>query len=247
MPHFSGRPVGVGAAFYSSTDPTTAGSPLMPLNCAVESKDGRRFRWCKAGASDLVAGNVIQSSAFLTNHTVMGVTATPIGATSLVVTPGATAGAANLYAEGYIAISITPGLGYTYQVSSHAAITASTAFTLNLVPSEPIQVALTTSSKVDLIANPYQNVIQFPVTTATGKLVGVAPYIISANQNGWLATWGPCAVLNKGTTGAGLAVGVPGTVAGGVVIFAAATTALVGELMQTGVDASSNLVFLRID
>lgn len=252
MPNFSSVPVGAGVPFYSSTDPTLSTSPLLPLGSPVEVRDGRRFRWCKAGASDLVAGNTIQSAAFLTNHTVMAV-ATPsatlggrLGDTFVSVTPGATTGAANLYAEGFASISITPGLGYTYKVSSHLAIASSTAFIINLDPADPIQVALTSSSKVDLIHNPYQNVIQFPVTTATGALVGVAGYIVSASQNGWLQTWGPCAVLNKGTTGVGLMVGAPGSVAGGVVIFAAATTSLVGNMMQTGVDASCNLVNLRI-
>lgn len=253
MPNFSARPVGAGAAFGQNTDPTSNSTAvLLPLGTPVESRDGRMWRWCRAGAVDLVAGNTIQSSAFLTNHTVMAVS-TPtaalggrIGDTYITVTPGATAGAANLYAEGFVYSSVTPGLGFTYQVSSHAAITSSVAFQLNLMPSDPFIVAVSSSSKLDLIAHPYQNVVQFPVTTATGTLVGVAPYIITATFNGWLQTVGPCAVLNKGTTGAGLAVGSPGSVAGGVVIFAAATTSLVGTLMQTGVDASANLVNLRI-
>lgn len=252
MPNFSGRPVGAGAPFGQNTDPTLASSYLLPLGTPVETRDGRMFRWCRAGAVDLVAGNTIQSSAFLTNHTAMAV-GTPtaalggrLGDAYVTVTPGATAGAANLYAEGFITASVTPGLGFTYQVSSHAAITSSVAFQVNLMPSDPFLVALTSSSKLDLLAHPYQNVIQFPVTTATGTLVGVAPYIISATFNGWLQTVGPCGTLNKGTTGAGLAVGAPGSVAGGVVIFAAATTSLVGTIMQTGVDASSNMVHLRI-
>jgi hypothetical protein len=252
MPNFSSRPVGAGVPYYSTTDPTVNTSPLLPLGTPVEVRDGRMFRWCMVGASDLVAGNTIQSSAFLTNHTAMAI-ATPtaalggrLGDTFVNVTPGATAGAANLYAEGFMTVSVTPGLGYTYKVDHHPAITSSTAFNVYLDPADPIQIALTSSSKVDLIAHPYQNVIQFPITTATGTLVGVAGYIIKATQNGWLQTQGPCAVLNKGTTGAGLLVGAPGSVAGGVVVFAAATTTLAGHIMQTGVDASCNLVHLRI-
>jgi hypothetical protein len=80
-------------------------------------------------------------------------------------------------------------------------------------------------------------------------VAGVAPYIISASQNGWLQSVGPCAVLNKGVTIVGGSVGSPGSVAGGVVIFttgATGATCYVGEIMCTGVDASSNLVNLRI-
>ena len=255
MPIFTSRVQGIGASGYSSTDPTDLGKTaiLLNLGTVVESRDGRMWRWCKAGASDLVAGNTIQAPAFLTNHTVMGV-ATPtaalggrLGDTYVSVTPGATAGAANLYAEGFASVSVTPGLGYTYQISSHLAITSSTAFVLNFMPSDPIQIALTASSKIDVIHNPYQNVIQCPVTTLTGRLVGVASYIITAAQNGWVQTRGPAGVLNKGTTGVGLGVGSPGSAAGAVVVFAAATTAYVGEIMQTGVDAAANLVYLKID
>lgn len=253
MPQFSARAVGV-PAFGTNTDPTSATtSILLPLGAVAETRDGRVFRWAKAGAADLVAGNTIQSAAFLTNHTVMGIS-TPtaalggrLGDTYVTATPGATAGAANLYAEGWMAVSITPGLGYTYQVSSHAAITSSVAFQINLMSSDGFIVALTSSSKVDLVHNRFQNVIQFPVTTQTGSLAGVAPYIITTAQNGWLQTKGPCAVLNKGTTAVGLTVGCPGSVAGGCVVFAVATTALLGHIMQTGVDASSNLVDLCVD
>jgi hypothetical protein len=254
MPQFSARAIGV-PAFGTNTDPTSATtSILLPLGAVAETRDGRVFRWAKAGSTaDLVAGNTIQSAAFLTNHTAMAI-ATPtatlggrLGDTFVNVTPGNTGGAANLYAEGWMTVSVTLGLGYTYQVSSHAAITASTAFNVNLMASDGFFVALNSSSKVDLIHNRFQNVIQFPITTQTGSLSGVAPYIITASQNGWLQTKGPCAVLNKGTTAVGLTVGCPGSVAGGCVVFAVATTALLGHIMQTGVDASCNLVNLCVD
>src|SRR5260370_1203187 len=107
MPLFTSRGVAVGAQDWINTDPTLAASYLLPLGNVAECRDGRIFRWCRAGAVDLVAGNVIQASAFLTNHTVMAI-ATPtavlggrVGDKFVNVTPGATAGAANLYAEGY--------------------------------------------------------------------------------------------------------------------------------------------------
>ena len=39
-----------------------------PLGFRVQTKDGRVFRYCQAGASDLVAGNVEQSAAPIANH-----------------------------------------------------------------------------------------------------------------------------------------------------------------------------------
>ena len=247
MPQFSARVVGAGAQGYSNTDPTNVNlGILLPLGTIVEGTDGRAWRWCKAGTSDLVAGNTIQSSAIITAHLANTPPVTAIGATSFSYTPGATAGAANLYAEGYLQVDTAPGNGYTYQVSGHAAITASTAFTLYLMPKDPLQIAISATSRVGLVAHPYQNVIQFPATTATGTLVGVAPYIITAAYNGWLQTYGACSVLQSDTTAAGLSMGAPSGTAGATVAYAAATTTLLGNMMQLAASAKNNFVYLRI-
>lgn len=247
MPNFSARSLGSGASGFNSSDPTAVNTAiLLPLGTIVETKNGRAYRWCKAGASDLVAGNTIQSSAIIANHLANTPPVVALGATSFSYTPGATAGAANLYAEGYLQVDTTPGNGYTYGIAGHPAITSAVAFTLTLNADDPIQIALTASSRVGLVANPYQNVIQFPATTATGTLVGVATYIITAAQNGWLHVWGPCSVLQSDTTAVGLMVGAPGGTAGAAVAFAAATTTKLGPMMQTAVSTKNNFVFVRI-
>lgn len=213
-----------------------------------ETRDGRRFRYCQAGASALVVGDVIQSAAVVANHINCSVTATALGATSIAVTPGATAGAANLYADGYAVISTTPGLGYSYEIDRHAAISSSTEFTLYLKADSAIQVALTTSSKLDLQINPYKNVIQTPATTLTGAVVGVAVYPIVAGEYGWIQTKGPGAVLVAGTPGAGLCCVVPASAAGAVIVdSAAAAFNHVGYLLQTGVDAKVKACMININ
>ena len=234
-------PVIAGQELFSSSS-----TPKHNLGERVTDGFGRKFRYVKAGASALVVGNTIQGPAEIADHYGMAPTATAIGATSVTVTPGATAGAANLYSGGWLMVDTTPGLGYAYPVDSHLAITASTAFVVNLAL--PIEVALTTSSRVTLVSNPYKNVIQAPVTTLTGVVVGVAVYPIAAGEYGWVQTGGPACVLNKGTTGPGLAVVVPGTVAGGVVIDGAASaTPVIGMMMVTGVDAKALPILLTID
>jgi hypothetical protein len=206
------------------------------------------FRYCKAGAADLVVGNVIQAPAQDTAHQQLTPAAAAIGATSFTATLGASAAAANLYAEGWAIIDTTPGLGYAYPISGHAAVLSSGVITLNLPADSPIQVALTTSSRVSLQRNPYAGVIQSPVTTLTGAVVGVAVYPITANQFGWIQTHGPAAVLVAGTPGVGLAVVVPGTAAGCVVVDGAASaTKVVGSMMVTGVDGKVQAVLLNIN
>ncbi len=245
MPNLSNRDVLLGQNMWVSS-----ATQQHPLGTRGVTPDGRVFRYAKAGASDLVAGNCLQSPAVITTHLANTPPAVSAGATSFQYTPGATAGAANLYAEGYLQVDTTPGNGYTYTVKDHPAITASTAFTLNLDADDPVQVALTTSSRVGLLANPYNGVIQFPVTTATGILVGVAAYVIAAGEYGWIQTWGPCSVLINGTPALGAAVVSPSaTTAGSVDVITTTnlvTAQIVGNMCQVGVSTKDNFVWLKV-
>jgi hypothetical protein len=242
MPNLTCDPVGSAGQLWSSS-----ATQEHQLGSRFVSRDGRVFRYCKAGAADLVVGNVIQAPAQDTAHQQLTPAAAAIGATSFTATLGASAAAANLYAEGWAIIDTTPGLGYAYPISGHAAVLSSGVITLNLPADSPIQVALTTSSRVSLQRNPYAGVIQAP-TTLTGAVVGVAVYPITAAQYGWIQTHGPGAVLVAGTPGVGLAVVVPGSAAGAVVIDGAASaTKVVGSMMVTGVDGKVQAVLLNIN
>ena len=226
---------------------TSSSTQLHPLGTRAYTTDGRRYRYAQAGAVNLVAGTLIQGAAPIANHLALAAPAVAIGATSFTFTPGATAGAANLYAEGYLQVDVTPGAGYTYQVSGHPAIASSTAFTLEL--KDAIQVALTSTSRLGLMPNPYKNVIK-TLTTITAKVVGVAGYIITATEYGWLNTWGACSVLINGTPAITAPVINGGTTAGSVDVWTAAaqpTANLVGAMMQVGVSTKYNFVFLEID
>jgi hypothetical protein len=227
---------------------TSSSTQLHPLGTKAETRDGRRFRYGQVGAVATVAGSLYQGAVPLANHLANTPPAVAVGATSFSYTPGATAGAANLYAEGYLQVDTTPGEGYTYQVASHAAITASTAFTLYL--RDPIQVALTTSSRVGLMPNAYKNVVVTP-TTNTAKVVGVAPTVLAISEYGWLQTRGPASVLINGTPGITAPVANSGTTAGAVDVWTTAAAAVavtpVGYMMQVGVSTKLNFVFLTID
>lgn len=219
-----------------------------PLGTWAKKNDGRVFKYCQAGASDLVAGNLLQSAAPIANHLARTAPVVAVGATSFSFTPGATAGAANLYAEGYLQVDtgVANENGYTYGISGHAAITSSTAFTLNLV--DPIIIALSASSTVGIVHNWFKNVIQNP-TTQTAATAGVATYIISTTKYGWIQTWGPCSVLINGTPGVGVGI-VPGATTAGSVdvatVAAEVNTREIGVMMQVGVSTKNNFVMLKI-
>lgn len=222
-------PIALGpGAFTASASPSH-----IPGQKGVD-RFGRIYRYVKAGASALVAANAVQAPAQITAHTTCAVTATAVGATSVVVTLGAVAAAENLYKFGTLTVDTTPGEGYDYAIEYHAAVASSGALTATLAKDTPIQVALTTSSKVTLTPNLYQGVIQAPVTTLTGPVVGVAVYPITALYYGWIGVKGKFATLVGGTTGPGLGVVVPGTSAGMVVIDGAASaTPVVGVMCVT--------------
>ncbi len=241
MGQLTSDPMGAGQELFSSS-----ATPAHRLGEKFTDAKGRIFRYVKAGASALVAGNVVQSAAEIADHYGCTVPVTAIGATQITVTPGATGGAANLYSQGWACIDTTPGLGQMLAIKSHPAITASVAFVLTL--EDPLWVALTASSKLTLVPNPRSAVIQAPVTTLTGAVCGVAIYPIAAGEYGWIGTGGPHPTLTKGTPGPGVAVVSPGSAAGAVVVDgAAAATQVVGTMMVTGVDGKVLPVFWTID
>lgn len=224
-----------------------------PLGTIAISKDGRVFRYASVGATDTVAGSIYQSAAPIANHLANTPPAVAVGATSFVYTPGATAGAANLYAEGTLMVDTTPGNGYTYRISGHPAITASVAFNLALDPDDAIVVALTASSRVGLHHNPYKTVI-VAATTVTAMAVGGAPAILTGNavaENfGWLQSRGPFAGLINGTPGVGIGLVTSATTAGALDVAAVAAeinVRIIARAMQVCVTAKNNSVFLLLD
>lgn len=238
-------PIGVAIDLYNSSTTQT-----HQLGSKVVDRQGRTFRYAKAGGSALVAGNVLQAPAQITTHQAMTPAAAAIvnGATKQTVTAtlGATnAVTANQYAGGFLVISTAPGNGYAYEIESHPAASASASCVFTLA--EPLKVALTTSSRVDLVPNHYNGVIQAP-TTLTAAPVGVAVFPAAAGEFCWIQTGGVASVLVAGTPAVGSAVVSPGSAAGAVVVDGAATaTIVVGTMCQTGVDGKNLAVKINFE
>lgn len=158
-----------------------------------------RFRYVKAGASPLVAGNALVGPAPTTaNHKNVNCLAASIGDKTVTVVLGATAAAENLYAGGLLWVNAGTGRGRTYRVSGHPSHAGSGNLAVSL--HDPVAVALVASgtSKVTLVRSPYNGVVQAGATPAS-KLLGVAVSAIAANEFGWIQTKGPCSVLEGGT------------------------------------------------
>jgi hypothetical protein len=219
------------------------------------TQDGRVYRYAKAGAADLVAGHALQSPATTVGNLAKAInttSATGVGATSIKVTAGSTT-AVGFYNEGYAMIASNAGAGLVYYINNQAAIsTGATGEIFFYVPEDALAVAVSAgSSTVSLFPSKYNGVVTFP-TTATGVLVGVAAYVITAGQFGWIQTWGPAACLGDDTTAIGAMVYVPAGTTGRVIgADATVTTTIltkqyVGQLMQADVQAQWVGVDLRI-
>lgn len=187
---------------------TTAEAALGSL---AYSEDGRKFRYCKMGAVAGVPGKLYQAPAEVTADQNLACAAAAIAATSVTTTSTVTV-TANQYAGGWLTVGVTPGEGYQYKISSHKAATAATVV-LNL--EDPIIVALTTSSRVDLVANPYGAVVVNP-TTATSAPVGVAVFAIPISEFGWLQVGGIANLLADGTITVGTEIVASNGTAGAV-------------------------------
>lgn len=244
----------------------SSSTQVHPLGTRGYDDMGRAYRYARAGASDLVAGNVIQGVGAVAGHLTLAVNTTSGGTTpgsmSIAVT-AVSAISTGLYNEGLLIVASGSGQGTAYKINSCPAVStgATGAFTLYFEDAMPVMTNMTiaTSSKISLIPNPYMNVIQAPVTTLTGPIAGVCTYPITATQYGWLQTWGPAPVLSNDTTALGDPVIGVGSTAGRVEGWVAATSGAtstflgnltrggaIGYMMAVGVQGEVRPVFLTI-
>lgn len=216
------------------------------LGAYIETADGRGFRYSKMGSVASVAGKVYQGTPLdatnLQPSGGLGVAAQAIGDTSVTISTSITL-TANQLAQGYMSVDVTPGQGYLYKIAGNTAVSGATGAVITL--DDPIQVALTTSSKVIVAAHPYSGLVIEP-GTPTANIAGVAHRVTTAAYFGWIQTFGPASVLFTGTGAAGKAVGSLSGGTSGSAAPAIAATNILGYHMATGITAEYALIFLTI-
>lgn len=213
----------------------------------VETAEGRGFRYSKMGAVASVAGKVYQGTPLdatnLQPSGGLGVNAAQaIGDTSVTISTSITL-TANQLAGGYLSVNVTPGQGYLYRIDGNTAVTSATGAVITL--RDPLQVALTTSSKVIVAAHPYNGLVIEP-GTPTAAIAGVAHRVTTAAYFGWIQTRGAASVLFTGTGVAGKAVGSLSGGTSGSVAPAIAATNIIGYHMATGITTEYALIFLTL-
>lgn len=212
---------------------------------------GRVWRYVKAGAADLIAGTVIQSPAPPAGQLTRTVQTTgqmSIGSAIISITCASSV-AAGFYNDGYLVIASGTGQGFTYTVNNHPAVSTGAVGLFTLYDEDRLVVAITTSSTVSLFPNKYSGVVIMPAATATGVVVGVASYVITLAQFGWIQTWGVCAVLGADVNAIGSYGMSPATACGQVSSATAAsllTGTLIGNFLQTNVAQQMVMMDLKI-
>lgn len=259
-------------ALFTQATSTTAGTGNVDPSFVTytgerfDLSDGREVVLVGVGATAIVSGVLCQAPAIVAGHQTLAMTvptATPAtaGLFQILVTNGATVINAGFYNGGFAIVKDGTGIGQTLKISSHPGAAASATCLITL--EDPIQVTLDATSVVNLIANPYNNIIIAP-TTATGNVVGVtispltaatAPTwngtsgvvaTVGVQQYGLIATKGIVSCLsdtNVATVGLGV---MRSTTTAGTVAVRTATGADVGNALQTTISAKAGAIFLDL-
>src|SRR3990167_6784407 len=174
----------------------TETTPSHALGTIGVTPDGRKFRYARAGAGALGAGDVVQSPAEVTGNQSRIVAADAIGATSITTTDTLTTTAVQ-FVDGCIIVTgeASTGTGHIYRIKSHPVV-AGAVCTFQLY--DKIKVALTATTQVDIVANPYRGVITWPATQ-TGSAIGVAFVAAPIDFYTWVQTGGVASVLSTRT------------------------------------------------
>lgn len=230
-----------------------------------DTSDGREVTLVSVAATALASGVIVQSPAITANHQTLAVavpTATPAtaGTFAVSVTLGATVMNAGEYAQGYLIVKDGTGAGQTLKIANNPAAAASAAGVI-ITLEDAIVTTLDATSVVNLIRNPYANVIIAP-TTATGNVLGATFYPLAASvANTYNGTSG--ALLTTGTAQYGLVVSkgiasvlsdasvatvglgiMRSTTTAGTITVQTATGANIGNALQTTISAKYGAVYL---
>ena len=218
------------------------------------------------GAVAIASGKLCQAPTEITAFEKLAMTiptAYPgtVGATQILVTNGATVLKQNLFAGGFLVVSSSTGIGQTLQIASHQQAAASATFVVTLY--DPVQVALSGTSTVSLIANPYNGILISNHSTL-GVPVGVSTYPLAAStaptfdgtsgaltvagvaQFGFIVTSGPVGCLIDALTNVGYPVGPSTNTDGALNVATLTSSPQVGISGQTQTSTQAGLVYLQL-
>lgn len=257
----------------TTTPATTVGTGVLDatVDSAVGQKfqtaDGRTLALVQNGAVALAAGVLVQAPAEVTAFQKLAMTVptaypATAGLSQILVTNGSTVLNINQFLGGFAIVASGTGIGQTFRIASHQPAANGATFVVTL--EDAIITTLDATSKISLIANPYDGVLINP-TTATGTPVGVSLYALAAStapsfnattgalttagvaQYGFIVTHGLASCLVDSTvTNVGYPLGRSATTAGCVGVATLTTVGQIGIAAQTLTSANNGLVNLYL-
>jgi len=235
--------VGKGGSQYGTVDPYTSGaSQLFPLGSRL-LYGNTVYRYGRLGSGAVTAGKCVTHAASIAHHFDLTPTAgVAAGETAISVETAGTDITLNQYANGYLYINDAAGEGQMLRIQSNPAHDHSSDPSIVITCYDDLATAITTSSRVTLIADPSSALIGQAATT-TGATMGVTVVDIAATHYGWFAVSGPATVLTSGTLVVGNhavplgAVGAVGPAAGDVI-------QVIGVVMIVNVTTDYSLINL---
>ena len=218
----------------------------IPLGSALYYGD-RVFRYGLAGGVALTAGKLVQTYvATAADHQDLAPTAAvAAGEYDISVETAGTDLTLNQYAGGYLYVNDAAGEGQCLKIASNPVHDHSADPSVIITCYDALATALTTSSKVSLIQDPWSAVLVAPAAE-TGAVMGCPIVDMAASAYGWFQTYGPAAVLTVGTVVLGHNVVRSATVAGGVAPATSDILDIVGTCMLVDVTTDYSLIKLNI-
>jgi len=210
--------------------------------------NGKSYRYCKNGATELAAGVFVVSIALHANQKeILMTAAAEVGTKSLTlpITAGGTVLAENDLLGGEFLINTGTGSGHSYEIESSTAVTAASD-SISITLKRGIVVALDTTSEFILVRNPFVGAIVS--TTLTLPLLGITPVVVPANHYFWVQRTGLAAGYEDDT---GMTTGEPfqqsNADAGRLEVAAAHTIRKLGTCILSTADNEWAPVWLELE
>jgi|TARA_R110001592_G_scaffold13491_3_gene61793 hypothetical protein len=238
--------VGKGGSIGGTVNPYAESSTALFQTGTKLFYGNNIYRYGQCGGTAVTAGKLVQHAAIDSNHANMTATAAvSAGETDISVETGGNDMTLNEYANGYLWVNDVNGEGQTMRVKSNPAHDHSADPSVVITTYDALATALTTSSQLSIIHDPYTGLIVAPATE-TGCVMGATVIDMTADYYGWFTVSGPQALLTVGTVVVGNIAVRSGGTAGGVAPATDNVLTEIGEVMAVSANTEYSLVWMNI-
>ena len=198
---------------------TPHANKAFPLGAIAETRDGRKFRYCKNDSTQIAKNLLVQGAASGTAAFVdelqTGYTITAGDKTFDLLITTANGFSDGDLIDGYLLVNqgtAATDEGDLYIIKNNKWTTSDTVINIEISDAGGARNAMAATSNVTFIKNLYRDVIVKP-TALTGVVIGATTTIVSASYYFWAQTTGPASVIVDAgdTIVVGEPVGHPGT------------------------------------